>query len=148
MKIQKAKIKDAEKILTLQKLAYQSEAILNNDFNIPPLKQTLDEMRNQFTEYVILKAVEDNKIIGSVRAYEKDSACFIERLFVHPDKQNHGVGAMLMESIENIFKDAKRFELATSSKSKRNIYLYEKFGYKIFDTFKIDEIPMVRLEKK
>jgi hypothetical protein len=31
---------DYEEILDLQKLAYQSEAIIFNDFTIPPLTQT------------------------------------------------------------------------------------------------------------
>lgn len=35
---------DAAAILALQKLAYQSEARLYNDFSIPPLLQTLEEL--------------------------------------------------------------------------------------------------------
>ncbi len=41
MEIERAIISDAEEILSLQKLAYRSEAEIYNDFNIPPLVQTL-----------------------------------------------------------------------------------------------------------
>ena len=44
MMIERAKIEDAKEILDLQKLAYQSEAEIYNDYTIPPLTQTLEEM--------------------------------------------------------------------------------------------------------
>ena len=47
MNISQAKIANAEEILKLQKLAYQSEAERYNDYNIPPLKQTIPEVKEQ-----------------------------------------------------------------------------------------------------
>ena len=44
MKIEKAEYKDLAEILTLQYLAYQSEADLFGTRDIPPLKQTLEEV--------------------------------------------------------------------------------------------------------
>jgi len=47
-------------ILSLQKLAYQSEAKLLNDYTIQPLTQTLIELQNEFNKYgtgVILKLI-------------------------------------------------------------------------------------------
>lgn len=44
-----AEIRDAETILNLQKLAYQSEAAIYNDKTTAPLRQTLDEIRAEFT---------------------------------------------------------------------------------------------------
>ena len=44
MKIQKAKFEDLDVILELQYLAYQSEADLFGTRDIPPLKQTIDEI--------------------------------------------------------------------------------------------------------
>ncbi len=67
MIIQKADISDAAQILSLQKLAYQSEAEIYNDCKIPPLTQTLEEVESKFTDHIFLKAVEDGRIIGSVR---------------------------------------------------------------------------------
>lgn len=149
MKIEKAEINNAEEILILQKLAYQSEAKLVDDFDIPPLKQTLYQIKKQFSDRIFLKAVEKNNIIGSVRAFEKNGICFIERLIVHPDRENKGIGTKLMNEIENYFKKINRFELFTGSKSKKNIYLYSKLGYKIFKTEKLnDKVTFVYMEKK
>jgi len=44
MFISQASIEDAEAILKLQKIAYQSEAQLCNDFSISPLTQTLEQI--------------------------------------------------------------------------------------------------------
>lgn len=59
---------DAAEILALQKMAYQNEAKLNDDWTIPPLTQTLLEIEAEFETKVFLKAVCADRIIGSVRA--------------------------------------------------------------------------------
>lgn len=136
MEVEKATISDAEEILSLQKLAYQSEAEIYNDFNIPPLVQTLEEIKKDFGIQFLLKAVMDEKIIASVRAHTKEGTCYIGRLIVHPDFQNQGIGTKLMYEIEKIFSTCQRFELFTGARSERNLYLYQKLGYKIFKTAK------------
>ncbi|HMK49838.1 MAG TPA: GNAT family N-acetyltransferase, partial [Thermodesulfovibrionales bacterium] len=95
MEILQATVADAEDILVIQKLAYQSEAELYGNYDIPPLKQTVEELRDQFKDHVILKAILDNRIIGTVRAYEENGTCYIGRLAVHPEFQNQGAGTAL-----------------------------------------------------
>jgi hypothetical protein len=87
MEIERATISDAEEILSLQKLAYISEAEIYAGFNIPPLVQTLEELKDDFKNQLFLKVVIDSRTIGSVRAFAKEGNCFIGRLIVHPDFQ-------------------------------------------------------------
>ena len=58
--IVKAEYKDLQEILTLQYLAYQSEAELFGCKDIPPLKQTLDEVIEEFNNGIILKLTDEN----------------------------------------------------------------------------------------
>lgn len=148
MNIRKAEKEDLQRILDLQYLAYQSEAKLFHDPDIPPLKQTLAEVESEYQKGVVLKAVdENNTIIGSVRAYYENDTVYIGKLMVHPHKQGQGIGTQLLAAIENEYPQ-KRYELFTSSKSKKNIELYEKSGYKIFREKQItDELKFVYLEK-
>ncbi len=149
IEIEKATVSDAEGILSLQKSAYRSEAEIYNDFNIPPLVQTLEEIKKDFGIQFFLKAVMDEKIIGSVRAHTKEGTCYLGRLIVHPDFQNRGIGIKLMNEIERNFNTCKRFELFTGDRSERNLYLYQKLGYQIFKTAKItDRTTIVYMEKK
>lgn len=147
--IKKAERVDLPEILQLQYLAYQSEAALFGSRDIPPLKQTLDEVIEEFNSGVILKMVDENGvIIGSVRAKEIDGTVYIGKLIVHPDHQHKGYGTMLLSEMENRFSD-KRYELFTSTRSVDNIRLYQKLGYTTFAQKAVnDELEFVYMEKK
>jgi GNAT superfamily N-acetyltransferase len=149
MLIELAQLTDAPEILALQKLAYLSEAEINQDFTIPPLTQTLEEIEHEFQTKTVLKAIVDGRIIGSVRAYLQEGTCYIGRLIVHPDFQNQGIGAKLLRAIEERFAQARRYELFTGEKSERNLYFYQKWGYRIFRKEELtDKVALVFLEKE
>ncbi len=131
MEILEANVADAPEIIALQKLAYLSEAAICNDYTIPPLTQTVDALTVDFDRKTILKAVEDERIIGSANGCMKDDICTIGRLMVHPDFRGRGIGSRLMEAIETRFAAAQSWELFTSELSLQNIRLYERLGYGI-----------------
>jgi len=148
IKILEAELKDLEEILALQKVAYKSEAKIHDDYSIPPLHQAMDEIREEFQNQLFLKVIKENKIIGSVRAYEKNNTCFVGKLIVEPEYQNAGIGTRLMTEIEKQLKQVRRFELFTGYKSKKNLYFYIKIGYKEFRREKIsDKLTLIFLEK-
>lgn len=148
LSIVKAKRKDADEILTLQKIAYQSEAVIYNDWELPALTQSLESLRTEFSNTIILKAVINTKIIGSVRAVAGNDCYKIGRLIVHPDYQKQGIGTALLEKIESINTSSKVFQLFTGSKSLSNIRFYEKSGYKIIGTKTLsDKVELVFMEK-
>lgn len=128
MKILKAAFADLPAILELQYLAYQSEAALLNNYEIPPLKQTLPELQKEVETGTILKAVDDDTIIGSVRAFKENGTVYIGKLIVAPQHQKKGIGTALLHEIETVCP-SNRYELFTSDKSQRNLMLYEKAGY-------------------
>lgn len=139
---------DLEEILALQKVCYISEAEIINDFEIQPLTQTLDSIKEEFSYCTFLKAVLGNEIIGSVRAYKKDNKCYIGKIIVKPQYQNKGLGKRLLQAIENIFSECKYYELYTGLKSERNLYIYKKAGYRNFKHERInDKLVLVYLRK-
>ena len=145
--IEKATDNDIADILRLQYATYQSEAIIYNDFSIQPLTQTPEQEAAAFRENVVLKAVQDGRIIGSVRAYEKSGVAYIGKLMVLPGYQNRGLGKRLLQSIEGEFPGGK-FELYTGSKSEKNLAFYENNGYVRFKTAEAAPgLTLVYLEK-
>ena len=144
----KADKEDLSEILDLQYLAYQSEARLFDNEDIPPLKQTLADVENEYQRGTILKALDEDKtIIGSVRAYCDNETVYIGKLMVHPSKQGQGIGTQLLLEMEKQYPK-QRYELFTSTRSQKNIALYKKLGYKIFDEEQVtEELRFVYMEK-
>jgi ribosomal protein S18 acetylase RimI-like enzyme len=149
MKILCAEKSDLQAILDLQYLAYQSEAKLLDDFTIPPLKQTIEEVQQEFAKGIFLKAADGNdEIIGSVRAWQENDTAYIGKLIVQPELQSRGIGTALVKAIESKFSPL-RYEIFTSVKSTRTIRLYEHLGYVKFREQKIsDKLMLVFLEKR
>lgn len=144
-----AVLSDAEEILALQKLAFIAEAEIYNDFSIAPLVQTIEDLKRDFSQKIIIKKVVGENIIGSVRGYTKDRTCHIGRLMVHPDFQNKGIGTALMFEIETMLRpQCDRFEIFTGQKSDKNISLYKKLGYRVFETKNITpDLQFVYMDK-
>jgi ribosomal protein S18 acetylase RimI-like enzyme len=121
---------DAEAILALQKLAYESEAQRYDDWTIPPLVETLDSVRLQIAQHVVLKAIVDGRLAGSVRGVVTDGVCEVCRLSVDPALQRRGIGSALLVAIEQRFTGIEAFELFTGNRSVENLRLYERHGYR------------------
>ena len=113
-----------------------------------PLKQTMEEVIQEYRNGIILKMISvDNDIIGSVRAREDNGTTYIGKLMVHPDYRGRGYGTKLLSEIEK-FYPGKRFELFTSTRSESNIRLYQRNGYRIFDRKPVnDYLVFVYMEK-
>jgi ribosomal protein S18 acetylase RimI-like enzyme len=124
-------------ILDIQRKAFGEVAKTFYLKSMPQIEQTLESLTAEFNNCTFLKASLADTIVGSVRAYRKDNTCYIHRLIVLPQYQNNGIGKALMAEIENQFKsNVARYELFTGSRDPRNLYLYDKLGYKTFKTEK------------
>lgn len=116
-----ATVADAPEILALQRLAYQAEARLYADWSIPPLTQTLAELKAELAagleaerqtespRFAALKAVDDSgAIVGSVRAGldappGEGAVCRIGRPIVHPKRQRQGLGSACWRPLRPAF---------------------------------------------
>lgn len=123
-----ARESDLPQILALQKAAFESEARLVENWDIPPLTQTLEHLVEEWRTGVMLKALDEQTLAGTVRAYIAEGTAHIGRLAVMSQWQGRGYGSALLTAILSAAK-AARYELFTSAKSERNLRLYEKFGF-------------------
>ncbi|HWI60008.1 MAG TPA: GNAT family N-acetyltransferase, partial [Bacillota bacterium] len=83
---------------------------------------------------VVLQALVNGKIIGSVRGYAAANTAYLSRLIVHPYFRGRGIGRRLLTEIEQAFPQVQRLEAKTGHQSKRNIAQMEKSGYQTFKT--------------
>jgi ribosomal protein S18 acetylase RimI-like enzyme len=149
--IEKASRDDLQDILMLQRLAYQKEAGRYNDYTIPPLTQTIEEITEEYGASLFLKLVAGDTIIGSIRGKKEGDTCHVGRLMVHPEFQGKGFGKRLVQRLEAEFAADSaivRFELFTGELSHDNISLYKSMNYSIYKKVPYDsDKSMVYMEK-
>ncbi|MCI0384283.1 GNAT family N-acetyltransferase [Streptomyces sp. CNQ085] len=143
---------DAEQILKLQYLCYQSEAALHGDYGIEPLTQTLGDLRAELTRGCVLVARLGEEVVGSVRGrVEDDGTAVIGKLIVHPRMRRHGLGGRLLSAVEERLareRSARRYRLFTGHRGEGGIRLYRRLGYTPVTTETVSSrLSTVTLEK-
>ncbi|MFI9049004.1 GNAT family N-acetyltransferase [Streptomyces sp. NPDC053427] len=143
---------DAEQILKLQYLCYQSEAALYDDYGIEPLTQSLDALRAELDEGCVVVARLGGEVVGSARGtVDADGTAQIAKLMVHPRMQRHGLGGRLLGAVEQRLaaeRSAKRYRLFTGRRSEGNLRLYRSHGYVPVGTERLSRrLSEVTLEK-
>ncbi|WZH35341.1 MAG: GNAT family N-acetyltransferase [Microbacterium enclense] len=133
---------DAGEVLTIQRAAFASEALIYGDPDMPPLTQTLDELRAELVENLGCVAVTGHRIVGAVRARRDRDLLLIGRLAIAPDQQGEGLGTQLLAAVEERGRDdgATEAELFTGGLSEANQRLYEREGYRRTETTADGEI--------
>ncbi|MGW6129289.1 GNAT family N-acetyltransferase [Cellulomonas sp. NPDC055163] len=127
-------VTDAEsgELLTLRRAAFVSEAQIYGDPSIPPLTQTLDELRADLAnpDVITLGAWAGHRLVGSIRVLLEGSRATLGRLAVAPDLQGQGIGTQLLLAIlPHLPEDTSEVWVFTGRDSVQNLALYEKHGY-------------------
>jgi GNAT superfamily N-acetyltransferase len=126
---------DTAELLVLQRCCWVSEAFANDTLDIPPLRETLDDIRDWVGSWTVLTMRDGPRLIAAVRGRLVGETWEIGRLMVAPDLSGQGIGRRLLAHIERLAPvDAAMFELFTGARSTRNIELYERAGYRVADS--------------
>lgn len=133
---------DAGEVLTIQRAAFASEALIYGDPDMPPLTQTLEELAAELVENLGCVAVTDGRLVGAVRARRDGDLLLIGRLAIAPDQQGEGLGTLLLSAVEERGRaaGASTAELFTGGLSEANQRLYEREGYERTETTADGEI--------
>ncbi|WP_436839072.1 GNAT family N-acetyltransferase [Nonomuraea angiospora] len=137
--IERATTADAGEILTLQRAAYVSEAQLYGDPYIPPLIESLEQVRKVIEGAVVLKALDAGRVIGAVRGQVSGTTCLVGRLVVAPDHQGRGIGTALLTALHEAVPEAAAFDLFTGHLSEANLKLYRRLGYRETSRERMDD---------
>lgn len=126
-------------ILTVQRAAYLTEAQLYGDPYIPPLVESLEQVRKIVESALVLKALDGTRIVGAVRGQLSGTTCLVGRLVVAPDRQGQGVGTALLRALHEQVPEAEAFDLFTGHLSEGNLRLYRRLGYRETSRERMDD---------
>ena len=126
--IRRATERDFPDILRIQRESF-SEYL--NVYEVSPwMKETLENVKLDATDKIILVAQEEGMVVGSVRFWTVAGVCVIRLLSVSPAHQGRGVGKALMREAERMATDAHKFYVCTILRAPRNISLFLSLGYR------------------
>ena len=138
-----ADLADAPAILAMQKLAFEPEARACQVWEIPPLQETVEGIREHIRMATVLKATDGGRLLGSIRGIVTGDTCLIRVLVVAPEAQGRGLGARLLKAIEHAHPRVDRFELTTNMIMAGNLRFYLSQGYEVVE--QVQHAPTIRL---
>ncbi|HEV8326005.1 MAG TPA: GNAT family N-acetyltransferase [Nitrospiraceae bacterium] len=92
--------------------------------------ETLDSLKKDAKEKLILVAEAEGVVVGSVRFWIVAGVCVIRLLSVSPAHQGQGMGKALIREIERVATNAHKFFACTMLRTARNIHLFMSLDYK------------------
>jgi ribosomal protein S18 acetylase RimI-like enzyme len=118
--------KTAKEILVVQQAAYLQESLLIDYPDLPPLKETLEDIQDSSETFLGYQL--NDEIVGVLSYDIQDDVLTITRLVVHPDFSRRGIGKSLLEKVLH-HPIVNHFIVGTAAKNIPALKLYEKYGF-------------------
>jgi GNAT superfamily N-acetyltransferase len=145
----------AGEVLTVQRAAYVTEAQRYGAPGIPPLLETVDELRADLARadgpaLVARAAWWGTRLVGSVRGRVDGARMEVVRFTVAPDMQGRGIGRALLAAVHAAAPPAvSTCWLVTGARSEDNIRLYSAVGYRVIgQTTDAAGVGLVLMERR
>ena len=142
---------DAGEVLTVQRAAYVTEAQRYDAPGIPPLRETLVELRADLERpnLIALGVRIGPRLVGSVRGRVDGAAMEVARLTVAPDVQGRGVGRALLAALHSAAPPSVTTSwLVTGALSDDNRRFYTAAGYRVTGRARdAAGVELVRMER-
>jgi GNAT superfamily N-acetyltransferase len=123
---------EAGELFTLRRAAFVTEAQQYADPLIPPLTQTLAELKADLArpDVFTLAAWLGHRMVGSIRVLLEPGKATLGRFAVAPDLQGKGIGSrLLVEIVPHLPEGTEEVWVFTGRDSLQNLAFYTKQGY-------------------
>jgi ribosomal protein S18 acetylase RimI-like enzyme len=138
--------KNAEDVLNIQIPSYKVEAEIIGSYDIPPLKDTIDTLKQcgeTFFGYYL-----NEELCGAISIRVEDDEVDIHRLIVHPNHFRKGIAQKLLNFIESKC-EIETIKVATGSKNTPAVSFYKKNGFQNIKEVTVNEqLSLTFFEKK
>ncbi len=137
--VRRAKPEDAEAIQAITIEAFEKYCEMAGLDDIEALNETIDDIKRDIDEKVVLAAFIDNEVVGSVRVEIRDDhTAYLSRFGVSTRYQNLGIGKALMNMVDITMRhnSVKCIMLNTASHVFSLVRFYYGRGFYIDSTTK------------
>ncbi|AZS16596.1 GNAT family N-acetyltransferase [Paenibacillus lutimineralis] len=129
----KSGLNEASIIHEMQIKAFMPLLEKYQDYETSPANESveriIDRLNQPFTDYYIIKI--SNNPVGAIRIVKYENKTYrVSPIFILPEYRGKGIAQKVFSIIENMYNDARNWELDTILQEQGNCYLYEKLGYK------------------
>ncbi|MBK7094829.1 MAG: GNAT family N-acetyltransferase [Saprospiraceae bacterium] len=119
----------AKQVLDLQMASYIIEAKLIDFYDIPPLKDDVENLR--VCDEIFFGYFEAGEIIGLISLKHINNIIDIHRVAVYPEHFRKGIAQNLLTFIENLDISKQKIIVSTGKNNFPAVNLYLKNGYEI-----------------
>jgi ribosomal protein S18 acetylase RimI-like enzyme len=140
--LQRLRADDADAVSALARIVWQAtypplvsqaqiDAMLADRYAPQRIREQLDDPRQAWWG-----ARTDQALAGFAHAGLDESGCKLDKLYVHPERQRHGIGAALLREVEAWARaqQARRLWLQVNRGNAQAIRAYEKYGFRIIES--------------
>lgn len=113
----------------------QIDAMLADRYAPQRIREQLDDPRHAWWG-----AMRGHTLAGFAHAMLDESGCKLDKLYVHPGQQRHGIGAALEKQVADWARRqrARRVWLQVNRGNTQAIAAYQKYGFRIVDSCVFD----------
>ena len=136
----------AAQLHAVAQAAYTLEAQWMGCADFPPLRESLDELRQSSDSFLVFQ--QSGSIIGGLSFHRSTDTVAITRLFVSPGHLRQGIATALLSELESRLFPMTRLTVSTGAANTAAILLYKRFGFKTASASTSAEgIPLLHLVK-
>jgi len=136
----------AAQIHAVAQAAYTLEAERIGCAEFPPLRESLDELRQSSDSFLVFQ--QSGSIIGALSFDSSSDPVAITRLVVSPAHLRQGIATALLSDLEQRLSSATCLSVSTAQTNTPAVILYQRLGYTTAGISKSSEgIPLLHLSK-
>ena len=130
--LQKADLKDCPLIHSIQVKSFVGMLQKYNDFESNPAAESLDQIQQRFqqpyTDYYLIEAGDET--VGMLRVCDFGVNCRLSPICILPEFRGNNYARQAISAMEQLYPDAKTWQLDTIAQEEYLCRMYENVGYR------------------
>ena len=136
----------AAQIHAVTRAAYTLEAKRIGCVDFPPLRESLDDLRQSSDRFLVF--LQSERIIGALSFEPGSDSVTITRIVVSPAHLRQGIATALLSELEQRLSCSARITVCTAAANTPAVNLYTRVGYtKVAKSDSLEGIPILHFYK-